>query len=440
MKYILPTIGIVAASALFAFSTSNNSAVAVEKSSQEQTFEQLDLLADVMARVRSGYVVPVDNADLIDDALNGMLQGLDPHSSYISPTSFDDMQISTSGEYGGLGMEVTMQEGVVKVISPIDDTPAKKAGIKSGDYLTAVDGVSILGLSLNDAVDKMRGKPGEPITVTVVRKGEDPRDITMVRAIIKKIPVHHEIKDGMGYLRISQFNELTAKSLETSITSIKDELGGKVPGLIVDLRGNPGGLLDQSIRVSSAFLDGGEVVSTRGRRAEDTESYNAKKGQLVSGVPVIVLIDGASASASEIVAGAIQDRGRGLVLGMTSFGKGSVQSVIPLRNGRDGALRMTTARYYTPEGRSIQGTGITPDIAVSYALFDEDKVKTSIRESDLPNSIKNENGDTDEDVDNKMDVEYPPKDFDVKDDFQLKRAVEILKDGSYKSLLAKVKG
>jgi len=440
MKYILPTMGIIAASALFAFSTSNNSAVAVEKSSQEQTFEQLDLLADVMARVRGGYVVPVDNADLIDDALNGMLQGLDPHSSYIAPSSFDDMQISTSGEYGGLGMEVTMEEGVVKVISPIDDTPAKEAGIKSGDYLTAVDGVSILGFSLNDAVDKMRGKPGEPITVTVVRKGEDPRDITMVRAIIKKIPVRHEIKDGVGYLRISQFNELTATSLETSIAEIKKELGGKIPGIIVDLRGNPGGLLDQSIRVSSAFLDGGEVVSTRGRRAEDTETYNAKKGQLAGGIPVVVLIDGASASASEIVAGAIQDRERGLVLGLTSFGKGSVQSVIPLRNGRDGALRLTTARYYTPAGRSIQGTGITPDIAVSYALLDEDKVDVSLRESDLPNAIKNENGDEDEVTSDKMDVEYPPKDFDIEDDFQLKRAVEILKDGSYKTRLAAVKG
>jgi len=440
MKYILPTMGIIAASALFAFSTSNNSAVAVEKSSQEQTFEQLDLLADVMARVRSGYVVPVDNADLIDDALNGMLQGLDPHSSYIAPDQFDDMQITTSGEYGGLGMEVTMEEGVVKVISPIDDTPAKKAGIKSGDYLTAVDGISILGFNLNDAVDKMRGKPGEPITVTVVRKGEDPRDITMVRAIIKKIPVRHEIKDGVGYLRISQFNELTATSLETSIKAIKKELGGKIPGIIVDLRGNPGGLLDQSIRVSSAFLDGGEVVSTRGRRTEDTKTYNAKKGQLAGGIPVIVLIDGASASASEIVAGAIQDRERGLVLGLTSFGKGSVQSVIPLRNGRDGALRLTTARYYTPAGRSIQGTGITPDIAVSYALLDEDKVDTALRESDLPNAIKNENGDEDSVTSDKMDVEYPPSDFDIEDDFQLKRAVEILKDGSYKARLAAVKG
>ena len=342
MKYILPTIGIVAASALFAFSTSNQSAIAVEKSKQEQTFEQLDLLADVMARVRNGYVVPVDNADLIDDAINGMLQGLDPHSSYITPDRFDDMQISATGEYGGLGMEVTMEEGVVKVVSPFDGTPAKKAGIKSGDYLTAVDGVSILGLSLNDAVDKMRGKPGEPITVTVVRKGEEPRDFPMVREIIERIPVRWEIKDGMGYLRVSQFNEKTTTSFASSVDDIKKELGGKLPGIILDLRGNPGGLLDQSIHVSSAFLDGGEVVSTRGRRAIDTQAYNAEKGQLLKGVPVIVLIDGASASASEIVAGALQDRNRGLVLGMTTFGKGSVQSVIPLRNGRDGALKLTT--------------------------------------------------------------------------------------------------
>ncbi|MBL4853739.1 MAG: S41 family peptidase [Robiginitomaculum sp.] len=440
MKYILPTIGIVAASALFAFSTSNQSAIAVEKSKQEQTFEQLDLLADVMARVRNGYVVPVDNADLIDDAINGMLQGLDPHSSYITPDRFDDMQISATGEYGGLGMEVTMEEGVVKVVSPFDGTPAKKAGIKSGDYLTAVDGVSILGLSLNDAVDKMRGKPGEPITVTVVRKGEEPRDFPMVREIIERIPVRWEIKDGMGYLRVSQFNEKTTTSFASSVDDIKKELGGKLPGIILDLRGNPGGLLDQSIHVSSAFLDGGEVVSTRGRRAIDTQAYNAEKGQLLKGVPVIVLIDGASASASEIVAGALQDRNRGLVLGMTSFGKGSVQSVIPLRNGRDGALRLTTSRYYTPAGRSIQGTGITPDIAISYALFDKDKVDISMRESALPNAIKNENGDADKTEGDEIDIEYPPKDFDVEDDFQLKRAVEILKDGSYKTLLAAAKG
>jgi len=440
VKYILPTIGVVAASALFAFSTTNQNAVAVEKSSHEQTFEQLDLFADVLARVKNDYVVPVDNSELIDDAINGMLQSLDPHSSYVSPDNFDDLQISTAGEYGGLGMEVTMEEGVVKVVSPIDDTPAKKAGIKSGDYLTAIDGESILGLSLNEAVDSMRGKPGEPITVTVVRKGEDPLDITMTREIIKRVVVRQRVEDGVGYLRISQFNEKTDGSLETAVKALKKELGGNIPGIVLDLRGNPGGLLDQSIKVSSAFLDGGEVVSTRGRHAADTDRYNAERGELLKGIPVVVLIDGASASASEIVAGAIQDRGRGLVVGMTSFGKGSVQSVIPLRNGRDGALRLTTARYYTPAGRSIQGTGISPDIAISYALDDGEENKSGLRESDLPNSIRNEKEKTDGEPDEELTVEYPPEGFDVEDDFQLQRAIEILKSGSYNKLLADTKG
>ena len=435
MKYILPTVGIVAASALFAFSATKQSANAVEKASPEHTFEQLDLFADVMARVRNDYVVPVENDELIDDAINGMLQGLDPHSSYVSPDRFDDLQISTSGEYGGLGMEVTMEEGVVKVVAPIDDTPAKKAGIKSGDYLTAIDGENILGLSLNEAVDKMRGKPGEAITVTVVRKGEDPMDITMTREVIKRKVVKFEVKDGIGYLRISQFNEKTYSSLKDAVKGLETEFGGKIPGIVIDLRGNPGGLLDQSIKVSSAFLDGGEVVSTRGRHEADTERYNARKGQLLKGVPVIVLIDGASASASEIVAGALQDRRRGLIVGLTSFGKGSVQSIIPLRGGRDGALRLTTARYYTPAGRSIQGTGITPDIAISYALEDEEARKR-LRESDLPNAIVNENGETDAE---ELVIDYPPEGFDVEDDYQLQRAIEILKSGDYKKLMAEAK-
>ena len=437
MKYILPTIGIVAASAFFAFSSSSERAVAVEKSSQERTFEQLDLFADVLARVRNDYVVPVDNTDLIDDAINGMLQGLDPHSSYINPEKFSDLQISTSGEYGGLGMEVTMEDGAVKVVAPIDETPAKKAGILSGDYLTAIDGESILGLSLTEAVDRMRGKPGEPITITVVRKGEDPMDITIVREIIKPIVVKHRIEGGIGYLRISQFNEKTSGSLNKAIKSLKSEFKGKVPGLIVDLRGNPGGLLEQSIKVSSTFLDGGEVVSTRGRHDHDTERYNAKRGEQLKNVPIVVLIDGGAASASEIVAGALQDRGRALVVGMTSFGKGSVQSVVPLRNGRDGALRLTTARYYTPAGRSIQGIGITPDLAISYALDDGKGNTGKLSESDLPNSIKNEQAKLDEkEAEGEQVVEYPPEGFEVKDDYQLKRAVEILKSSKYKTLLA----
>lgn len=438
MKYILPTIGTVTAVALFAFSSTQQTAKAVERPSNAETFQQLNLFTDVLARVRSEYVVDVDNTELIEDAINGMLQSLDPHSSYLSPEGFKDLQVTTSGEYGGLGMEVTSESGVVKVVSPIDNTPAKKAGIKSGDYLTEIDGETIVGLPLNEAVDRMRGKPGEPITVTVIRGSEDPLEITMVREIIKRPPVKHEVKDGVGYLRISQFNEKTAPTLKTSVAALKKEFGGRIPGIVLDLRGNPGGLLDQSIKVSSAFLDGGEVVSTRGRVASDTERYNAERGEMLKGVPVVVLIDGASASASEIVAGAIQDRGRGLVVGLTSFGKGSVQSILPLRGGRDGALRLTTQRYYTPSGRSIQGTGIDPDIAIA-AIPDDGKGNKSFRESDLPNSIQNELDSQDTDAEEGASaaaIDYPPEGFEVEDDYQLQKAIALLKDGSYASKMA----
>ncbi len=433
LKYFLPSIATIGAIGLFALSSNNQTAIAVERPTHTETFQQLELFADVLSRVRSDYVVTVDDSELIEDAINGMLQSLDPHSSYISPENFRDLQVTTSGEYGGLGMEVTQEEGVVKVVSPIDDTPAKKAGIKSGDYLTEIDGESIIGLPLNEAVSQMRGKPGEPITVTVVREGEDPMEITMVREIIERKVVRHEVKDGVGYLRISQFNEKTFPSLASSIKTLRQEFDGKIPGLVVDLRGNPGGLLDQSVKVSSAFLDGDEVVSIRGRNNKDTERYNAEARELAKNVPIVVLIDGASASASEIVAGAIQDHGRGLIVGMTSFGKGSVQSVVPLRGGRDGALRLTTQRYYTPSGRSIQGTGIDPDIAIA-AIADDGKGNKRLRESDLPNSIENE-------VDDKtveLVIDYPPADFDVEDDYQLQKAIEILKNGSYAKKLAEV--
>lgn len=438
MKYILPTLGTVTAAALFAFSSSPQLATAVERPAHSDTFQQLELFADVMARVRNDYVVGVDDSDLIEDAINGMLQSLDPHSSYVSPDNFKDMQISTSGEYGGLGMEVTSESGVVKVISPIDDTPAFKAGIKSGDYLTEIDGETIIGLTLTEAVDRMRGKPGEPITITVIRGDEDPKEYTLIREVIKRPAVKSEVKDGFGYIRISQFNEKTSTGLEEALTSLRKELGGRIPGIVLDLRGNPGGLLDQSVKVSSAFLDGGEVVSTRGRLPEDTERYNAQKGESARDVPLIVLIDGASASASEIVAGAVQDRGRGLVVGLTSFGKGSVQSVIPLRGGRDGALRLTTERYYTPAGRSIQGTGIDPDIAVA-AVPDDGKGNKTFKESDLPNSIQSEidaQGDEDGEEKTEIKVDYPPEGFDVEDDYQLQKAISILKDGSYSQRLA----
>ncbi|MEP6343425.1 MAG: S41 family peptidase [Maricaulaceae bacterium] len=439
MKYILPVLGSIAAATLFALTTTESAARSVENGSHNSTFEQLELFADVLARVRSDYVVNVDDEDLIADALNGMLQSLDPHSSYVSPKDFLALQETTSGEYGGLGMEVTSEEGVVKVVSPFDDSPADKAGIKAGDYLTAIEGDSILGLSLNEAVKQMRGKAGEPITVTVVTEGEDPRDVTLVREVIKPHVVRAEIKDGIGYLRLSQFNERSEDSLLEGIKTLKTESGGRLPGIVLDLRNNPGGLLDQSVKVSSTFLNGGEVVSIRGRRINDTQRFNALPKEAVSDIPLIVLINGASASASEIVAGAVQDRGRGIVLGTTSFGKGSVQSIIPLKGGRDGALRLTTQRYYTPSGRSIQGTGIEPDIAVSNIPEDESD-NPRLREADLLNSIENEEATEEvaEDEGETLDavIDYRPADYPEDGDYQLDRAIQILKDGSYSKRLA----
>ncbi len=439
MKYVLPAIGSVAAIALFAFSSTNQTAVAVEPASNTNTFEQLDLFADVLARVRTDYVVDVNDAELIENAMNGMLQSLDPHSSYVTPEQFKELQVTTSGEYGGLGMEVTMEEGFVKVIAPIDETPAKRAGIEAGDYLTEINGKSILGLSLTEAVKQMRGKPGEDITVTVVREDEDPKDITITREVIKRVVVKNEVKDGIGYIRLAQFNDKAEEGLVDSIKALKKEFGGKIPGIVLDLRANPGGLLDQSIKVSSVFLDGGEIVSTRGRVASDTQRYNGEAGELAEGVPLVVLIDGASASASEIVAGAIQDRGRGLVVGMPTFGKGSVQSVIPLRGGRDGALRMTTQRYYTPSGRSIQGTGIDPDIAVA-SEPDDGKADRRRREADLPNAILNEKALAEEENKEELVIDYPAEDFDVEQDYQLQKAIAILKGGQYASTLAALQG
>ena len=437
MKYILPTLGFVAAGSLFAFSSTSPTAVAVERPSHQQTFEQLELFADVLSRVRNDYVVEVDDAELIEEALNGMLQSLDPHSSYMSPEDFREMQTSTRGEYGGLGMEVTMEDGFVKVITPMDDTPASRAGIQAGDFLTEIDGESILGLTLTEAVRQMRGKPGEAIVVSVIREGEDEAlEIEMVREIIKQKVVRHRVEDGVGYIRISSFNENVGEELEAAIKALKSEMGRNLPGVVIDMRNNPGGLLDQSIRVSSAFLDGGEVVSTRSRDPKDTERYNAKRGELLDGVPIVILINGASASAAEIVAGALQDRQRALVVGMTSFGKGSVQSVIALSGGRDGALRLTTARYYTPAGRSIQGTGVDPDIFVSFAK-DDGKDVERFGEKDLPNAIDNESA-TEEEVENvtsKDQIDYPPEDWEDGEDYQLKRAIEILKSPDFQTRL-----
>lgn len=425
--------GAIGATALFTLSAGGLMAGAVERPSHQQTFRQLELFADVLSRVRNEYVEEVEDSKLIDEALNGMLHSLDPHSSYMNADDFREMQSTSRGEYGGLGMEVTMENDVVKVITPMDDTPAYRAGIEAGDFLTAIDGESILGLTLSEAVDKMRGKAGEPITLTVIREGEDePLEIEMVREIITQKIVRHRVEDGMGYVRISGFNETTGESLEDAVKALKKDMGGKIPGLVVDLRNNPGGLLDQSVRVSSVFLDGGEVVSTRSRDPKDTDRYNAKGGQLLNGVPVVVLINGASASAAEIVAGALQDRQRGLIVGSTSFGKGSVQSVIPLNGGRDGALRLTTARYYTPAGRSIQGTGVDPDIFVSYAK-DTGETRKRFGEKDLPNAL--DISDEDDADAPEIKIDYPPEDWEDGEDYQLKKAIDYLKSPNFNTLL-----
>jgi len=336
-----------------------------------------------------------------------------------------------------------MEDGFVKVISPIDDTPAKRAGVKAGDFITEIEGKSLIGATLTEAVDQMRGKPGEPINITIIREGEDPIYLDITRDIIKRQTVKFEMKDGVGYARIAQFNEKAADGLRNAVTELQVENGGKLSGMILDLRGNPGGLLTQSVEVSSVFLDGGEVVSTRGRRANDVSVYNAEKGQMAKNMPLIVLVDGASASASEIVAGALQDKGRALIVGMTTFGKGSVQNIIPLRGGRDGALKITTQRYYTPNGRSIQASGIVPDIAIS-AVPDDGKDKKRFSEADLPNAIENEDaveeGSEEEAEVKEVIIDYPAEDFEVSDDYQLLQAIEIITSGTYAEKLAEAQG
>lgn len=362
---------------------------AVPTPAESETYKQLDALMDVFARVRVAYVDKVDDKALIEGAINGMLASLDPHSSYMDARDFANMKQTTDGEYGGLGLTVTTEEGAVKVIAPTDDTPAARAGIKSGDYITHLDGVLLYGVSLNDAVDKMRGTPGTKIKVTVVRQGEPkPLDFTLTREIIQIKPVKSEIRGDVGIIRISAFNKQTGPATRAAIESIEKQLGPKLVGFVIDLRSNPGGLLDQAIEVSDAFLDHGEIVSQRGRTKEDIERYYARSGDLTEGRPIVVLVDEGSASAAEIVAGALQDHRRALVLGMRSFGKGSVQTLIPLSS--DTALRLTTARYYTPSGRSVQEAGIEPDIAVPQLTDSNYKDRPRLREADLQRHLINE--------------------------------------------------
>ena len=357
-------------------------------------YRQLDLFSDAFERVRANYVRPVDDSELINAAIEGMVSNLDPHSSYMDAKAFADMQIQTKGEFGGIGIEVTMENGLVKVISPIDNTPAAKAGIKAGDYIAAINGASVQGLNLNDAIDKMRGPAGSKITLTILRTGDKtapkkPFDVTLMRAVVAVDEVRWHREGDVGYIRMPGFNENTASGLENAVRDLKKQIGPGIKGYVIDLRNNPGGLLDQAVQVSDDLLTGGEIVSTRGRHAEDTQRYDAHGGDITDGRPVIVLVNAGTASASEIVAGALQDHHRATILGMTSFGKGSVQTIIPLGEG-GGALRLTTARYYTPSGHSIQAQGIVPDIMV--AAGDEDDIPKIARpsEADLPGHLAGE--------------------------------------------------
>jgi carboxyl-terminal processing protease len=351
---------------------------ATAQAAATDTYRQLNLFGDVFERVRADYVEKPDDSKLIETAINGMLAGLDPHSSYMDPKSFKDMQVQTRGEFGGLGIEVTMEDGLIKVVAPIDETPAAKAGVMANDIIVKLDGEQVQGLTLNQAVEKMRGPVNTKIKLTIIRKGQDkPIEVSITRDIIHVRSVRSKVEgDDVGYIRLTQFNEQTTDGLKKAIADITAKVSkDKLKGYILDLRNNPGGLLDQAISVSDAFMQKGEIVSTRGRNPEETQRFTARPGDLTKGKPVIVLINGGSASASEIVAGALQDHKRVTVIGTRSFGKGSVQTIIPLGSG-NGALRLTTARYFTPSGRSIQAKGIEPDIEVLQDLPDDIKAKT----------------------------------------------------------------
>ena len=392
------------------------------KAAASDTYRQLNLFGDVFERVRADYVEKPDDSKLVESAINGMLAGLDPHSSYMDPKSFRDMQVQTRGEFGGLGIEVTMEDGLVKVVAPIDETPAAKAGVMANDIITHLDDEAVQGLTLNQAVEKMRGPVNTKIKLRIMRKGADkPIEVTIVRDVIrvKSVRSHNEGED-IGYIRVTQFNEQTTEGLKKAISDLTTQLGAeKIKGFVVDLRNNPGGLLDQAISVSDAFLDKGEIVSTRGRNAEETQRFNARPGDLTKGKPVIVLINGGSASASEIVAGALQDHKRATLIGTRSFGKGSVQTIIPLGAG-NGALRLTTARYYTPSGRSIQAKGITPDIEVLQEVPDDLKARTDTKgEASLRGHLKAEG------AEESGSQSYVPP--DEKDDRALTRALDLLR-------------
>lgn len=409
-----------------------------QEAEKPSVYEQLDLFGDIFERIRKNYVEEVDEGKLIESAINGMLTSLDPHSSYLPPDAFSDMQVQTRGEFGGLGIEVTQEDGWVKVVSPIDGTPAAEAGIQSGDYITHVDGESLLGLTLDEAVDRMRGPVGSEIVITVVREGvAEPFDVKIVRDIIKLTAARGRLVGGdTVVLRVTTFNDNTYDNMVDALNKAVEEAGGmdKVKGIVLDLRNNPGGLLTQAIKVSDAFLEKGEIVSTRGRNPQDSERFNATPGDIAEGKPMVVLINGGSASASEIVTGALQDHRRALVVGTRSFGKGSVQTVIPLRGA--GAMRLTTARYYTPSGRSIQALGIAPDIIVEQPprapeAEEDDAASTTRRgrsEADLRGAISNDTLTEDEQRMREEELKKAEEAAQLrKEDYQLAYAVDVLR-------------
>ena len=409
----------------------------------QETYKQLNLFGDVFERVRAQYVDEVSDEQIIEYAVNGMLSSLDPHSSYLNEKDFDDMRVQTKGEFGGLGIEVTMEEGLVKVVSPIDDTPASKAGVKAGDYITHIDAKPIMGMTLAEAVEKMRGKVGAPIEITIRREGvSEPLKFKMNRDVIKIKAVKSRFEaDDIGYIRITTFNQNTFDSLKEAIEKIKKESKGKLSGYVIDLRNNPGGLLDQAIAVSDAFLEKGEIVSTRGRDAKDIKRDNATPGDLTDGLPIVILINGGTASAAEIVSGALQDHKRAIIMGTRSFGKGSVQTVIPLPG--HGAMRLTTARYFTPSGRSIQAKGIAPDIIVEAAKIEkigdegyhEEDLKGALANPDVKKVIQIEKKDEEAKGEISADAEGKDKEDqpvaaklskESADDYQIGRAIDLL--------------
>ena len=393
------------------------------QNNRQETYKQLNLFGDVFQRVQEQYVEEITDKELIESAISGMLQSLDPHSSYLSPESYKDMQVKTKGTFGGLGIEITMEGGFVKVVSPIDDTPAANAGMQPGDLIIGINGESIKGLSINEAVSRLRGPVKSKITITVVRGQKDPFDVEIIRDVIKIRSVKHEIINNIGYVRLTTFSNTTTTGMEKSINEIKKELGDKFQGLILDLRNNPGGLLDQSISVTDTFLNQGAIVSTQGRKADDTSRVFAKKGDIINGKPLIVLINSGSASASEIVAGALKDHARAIIVGTRSFGKGSVQSIIPLPG--NGAMRLTTARYYTPSGVSIQAKGIEPDIKVEAGITELKKEELERgREENLRGALDKKDSTT-KTKDNKK-SEITPSEKLLQDN-QISRAVDLIK-------------